>query len=609
MATKKPKATDQPTAPVAQIPRPRLHKLMVSNFRCIGPTPVEIELDDIVVLVGPNNAGKSSILRAYEVVMLHGSNEGQLTLDDFPQGKVDEQNLPTVELVTVVFEKTAPGDRWVWTDPQSGEMFVREKWIWNQPGPPKKVGWEVASNDWHVSEGPWGAPNVAQAYRALPHRVGAFQKPEEQAVAVVNLLSKAISERAKELSKKKADAGGGGPTEYEQLLDTIRKLRRAIATEAATAVADVKDGLTKMIGEVFPGYTVSFDARPEDDVEKSLNIYKPDPQLKMGPADGFHSTLERQGSGACRTLMWAALRILSERTDGKGSGPADRAHLLLMDEPEICLHPDAIREACRVLYDLPKTKNWQVMITTHSPVFIDLSRDNTSIARVERGANGTVQGTTIFRPSRAKLDDDDRIELKLLNLCDPSVAEFFFGGKTVLVEGDTEYTAFRHVIAQESARFKDIHVVRARGKACLVSLCKILDQFDKGFAILHDADREKVIGTKTKKERINGAWTVNQRILEGTETGRAAGRVRLFASVPNFEEAFFGEAADGEKPYSALARLKSDAAAFQTIAGLLDSLVDGSKAIPTGAKAWTSMEDLKQAVEAFDAASNAAALS
>src|SRR5579863_4761899 len=139
----------------------------------------------------------------------------------------------------------------------------------------------------------------------------------------------------------------------------------------------------------------------------------------MGPVDGFATTLDRQGSGACRTLIWVAVRILSEHSDGKAAESSDRPHLLLIDEPEICLHPDAIREACRVLYDLPKNKGWQVMITTHSPIFIDLTRDNTSIVRVERLIDGTVRGTTIYRPEKAKLDEDDRIELKLLNLCDP----------------------------------------------------------------------------------------------------------------------------------------------------------------------------------------------
>ena len=605
MAKKKSKADEPIEVATLQSPRPRLHKLKVSNFRCIGSEPVEIELDDIVVLVGPNNSGKSAILHAYEVVMEHGSSEGRLTIDDFPNGKLDPQQTPTIELETIVFEKTAPGDRWVWTNPDNGEMLVREKWTWTEPGPPKKVGWDVAANAWHLSEGPWGFPNVAQAYRPQPHRVSAFQKPEDQAAEVMKLLSKAISDRAKELSRRKADETGcEGATEYEQLLSAIKQLRLSIATEATAAVADIQKELENMISQVFPGYSVTFDPRPEDDVEKALNLYKPEPLFKMGPTDGFHSTLERQGSGTCRTLIWTTLRILSDRIRGKTTSTIDRPHLLLMDEPEICLHPDAIREACRVLYDLPKTKNWQVMITTHSPVFIDLSRDNTSIARVERLSNGTVQGTTIFRPEKARLDDDDRIELKLLNLCDPYVAEFFFGGKTVLVEGDTEYTAFKHVIAQDPKKYKDIHIVRARGKACLSSLCKILNQFDKGYAILHDADRERVCSKKTKKERANPAWSENQKILNVTEGGRNAGKVCLLASVPNFEEAFFGEEADGDKPYSALAHLKNDSNAFRIISELLDCLIDPSKPVPNGAKEWTSLDGLKAAVEAFDAASS-----
>ena len=598
-----------PSQPAAVVgPRPRLHKLRVSNFRCIGAEPVEIELDDIVVLVGPNNAGKSSILRAYEIVMKHGSTEGQLSRDDFPHGKIDPAHPPTIELETVVFEKTAPGERWVRTDAETGDMYVREKWTWADAGDPKKVGWEVATNNWHASEGPWGAPGVAQPNRPQPHRVGAFQKPEDQASELVKLLSKAITDRVKDLSGQKAkDSGTGIRSEYDVLLDSIKRLRQAIADDSQAAVADVQSRLTAMISEVFPGHSVTFDARPEDDLERTLNLYKPDPRLRLGLADGFHSTLDAQGSGICRTLIWAALRILAERPDGKTASAGDRPHLLLLDEPEICLHPDAIREARRVLYDLPNTKNWQVMITTHSPVFIDLSRDNTSIVRVERNATGAIQGTTVFRPKRARLDDDDRVELKLLNLCDPYVAEFFFGGRTILVEGDTEYTAFRHVIGRRPDQYRDVHVVRARGKACLASLCKIPNQFNTGYAVLHDSDREEIRSRKTKRMRKNPAWTENRKLLDTTEPGRTAGLVRLVASVPNFETAFFGEEADGDKPYSALARLKDDGVAFQKIASLLDCLLDSGKQVPEGAKQWSSLDDLKAAVDAFDAADSAVA--
>ncbi|MBY0113637.1 MAG: AAA family ATPase [Phycisphaerales bacterium] len=606
---KKPTAIAQPVAtgaasavlPVAPVPRPRLHKLRISNFRSIGSTPVEIELDDIVVLVGPNNAGKSSILRAYQVAMEHGSAEGKLTIDDFPNGKVDPLCLPTIELETVVFDKTAPGDKWIRTDTQSNEMFVRERWTWAEPGAPKKVGWDVAANDWHASEGPWGAANVAQAYRPKPHRVTAFHNPTDQAAQIVGVLKEALTAKVKAAKAKPAGgATGGTATEYEKLLESIKALQKSIASEATSAVDEMRTDLGKIIGEVFPGYAVTFDARPEDDIDKTISLFKADPLLRMGPSNGHQTTLDRQGSGACRTLLWAALRILADRTDGKSATASDRPNLLLMDEPELCLHPDAIRQACSVLYDLPKTNNWQVMITTHSPVFIDFSRDNTSIVRVERVMGGAVQGTTIYRPKRAKLDDDDKAELKLLNLCDPYVAEFFFGGRTIVVEGDTEYTAFKHVISNDAGKYKGIHIVRARSKACVSSLCKVLNQFDKGYAVLHDSDHEKIIGKKSKKERNNSAWTENGKILAATEEGRKAGKVRLVASVPNLEEGFFGEASDGEKPYSALIKLRKSDAAFEAIASLLDALIDPAKPVPTGAIEWSDLNSLAAAVKAFD---------
>jgi len=223
---KKPAIEEQSQTPGSQVARPRLNKLTVSNFRCIGSKPVEIELDDIVILVGTNNTGKTAILRAYEVVMQHGSKQGELTIDDFPDGKVEQAALPTIELETVVFEKTAPGERWVRTDPETNEMFVREKWAWSEPGPPKKVGWDVELNDWAASEGPWGFPNVAQANRPEPHYIGAFQNPGDQANQVVELLSKAIIERVKGMSKKKdGETGDCGPTDYEKLLSNIKQLR------------------------------------------------------------------------------------------------------------------------------------------------------------------------------------------------------------------------------------------------------------------------------------------------------------------------------------------------------------------------------------------------
>lgn len=47
--------------------RSKLVTLRIRNLGCIGPEGLEIALDDIVCLVGRNNTGKSTVLRAYEL--------------------------------------------------------------------------------------------------------------------------------------------------------------------------------------------------------------------------------------------------------------------------------------------------------------------------------------------------------------------------------------------------------------------------------------------------------------------------------------------------------------------------------------------------------------
>ncbi|MGZ3181306.1 MAG: ATP-dependent nuclease [Telluria sp.] len=592
MATKKVNAEE-----VQQAPRARLHQLTISNFRSIGEKPVVIELDDIVVLVGPNNAGKSSVLRAYEVVMQSGK-AGYLETEDFPNAEIPEPGatqIPTIELETVLYaDSKPPAAKWIATMP-NGDRHVRERWTWTKAGPPtKKVGFNVETNQWDEVHGPWGAPGVAQANRPEPHRIEAFDNPEQQAEKIVQLLQEAIKERLKELTSEKAQ-DGEQKSSYELLLESVKSLQKEVAKTAESAIDGVKRSLNDSLAEVFPGYVITLDARPEDDVEKAISLLKNTPALRMGPSDGHQSSLERQGSGARRTLLWTALRILAEysRTRVVQGEVSERPHLLLLDEPEMCLHPNAIRDACNVLYALPSTKKWQVMVTTHSPVFIDLSRDNTSIVRVQREVGGRVSGTTIFRPSKSKLSQDDKEELKLLNMYDPHVAEFFFGGRTIIVEGDTEHSAFKELIKSEKERFKNVHVVRARGKFTIVALCKILNQFGNPYAVLHDADTP-TITTKKGVSQKNPAWAANEKIRDITQ--EAPGGASLVASLPNFECAMFGEAADGEKPYAAWEKVRNNAEIRGRVAQLLSFLVNGNGELPQGAVQWRDQDELALAV-------------
>lgn len=567
------------------IKRPRLTKLIVKNFRSIGNTPVAVELNDIVVLVGANNVGKSSILKAYEVAMSEGSLKGKLKIDDFPSNKIDPENLPEIELHTIVFENT-PGDKWI-SILDNGEFLIKERWVWEKEGDPKRQGWDTELNMWSEQR-PWGAPNVANSGRPEPHRVDAFDPPEIQATEIKNLLMKALADRVKSLKATNEEEN-----EYHQLLGKVKELQKKIVNDTQEQIDAVNIELSTQIQKVFPNYKIDFDAKPEDNLDKTINLFKADTQLLMGPQDGHLSTIELQGSGARRTLLWTALKFISENKQKGKDENSVRPHLLLIDEPELCLHPNAIRDACSVLYDLPNAGNWQVMVTTHSPIFIDFSRDNTTIVKVEKNADGLIEGTTVFRPENVQLDADDKSNLKLLNICDPYVAEFFFGGKVVVVEGDTEFTAFNYIKANKPDIYKNVHIIRARGKATIVSLIKILNHFGSSYSVLHDSDRPRIT-TKKGKEMANPAWGNNPNILNAINLKPAEAKVRLLSSLPNFEEAYFGEVIETEKPYNALKTISSDDEIFARIETLLQALINHENPLPKNCAEWTTIEELEQ---------------
>ncbi|WP_097015346.1 ATP-dependent nuclease [Anaerocolumna aminovalerica] len=560
-------------------PRPRLSKLIIKNFRTIGENPVEIYLDDIVVLVGANNAGKSSILRAYEVAMNTGSKVGYLTIDDFPNNKVEAGKLPEIEVHTIIAENK-PGDQWI-KELGNGEMLIREKWTWNSPNSePKRQGFDVIANDWS-DKVPWGAPNVANAYRPKPHRIDAFASPEAQASEITGLMSAIIKDSLKKVT---SPGNTSGKTDYEILLDQIATFQNTITNSIEDKVKTIEESINKYLDEVFKNYVIKLDAKPESNLDKTYSPFKETPELYMGPEDGFLSKVEVQGSGARRTLLWTALKYIAEN----GDKTSERPHVLLIDEPEMCLHPTAIRDARKVLYELPKTGNWQVMVTTHSPIFIDLSRDNTTVIRVDRNKCDEVNSTVLFRPEKAQLSEDDKENLKLLNVCDPYVHEFFFGGRIVVVEGDTEYTAFSQLKLFYPNEYEDVHIIRARGKGVIPSVVKILNQFTANYGVLHDADTEKA-----DNGNANPAWAINTNIL--TEVGKSSdlSQTLLIACKQNFEDALLKKKVSKDKPYHALSQMKTDEAFKLNVKKLFDSLLDSSKEPPENCVRWSKIEELR----------------
>lgn len=195
--------------------------------------------------------------------------------------------------------------------------------------------------------------------------------------------------------------------------------------------------------------------------------------------------------------------------------------LLLIDEPEAFLHPEAVRALSRSLYKIGE--KMPLMISTHSPVLIDLSEKHTSIQVFRVGIKEAVQ---LYRSINQQFDDDDIKNMKILNYVDSYVNEFFFADKILIVEGDTEYIAFKHLAKEKN---ENVHIIRARGKATICTLMKILNQFNIKYDILHDMDNHESYKSSTLKAQKKNCTNIFNLKNESN--------TRIFCSISNFEQA------------------------------------------------------------------------
>jgi putative ATP-dependent endonuclease of OLD family len=594
---------------------PKIKKLVIKNFGCIGRQPLEVEIDNIVVLVGANNVGKSTILRAFEAV----TDCLKLEQDDFHNKQVTADNHPEIHVHTISIEENKPGDEWCESNPD-GSFLVKEKWIWDGTNrEPKRVGYNVQLERWAQAgddeKMPWGMNNLAKSKRPKPHRVNTFDDPEVQALAIKSLLKSLLEDNIKSYKENDADE----QSKYDVILAGLKSLRDDTKVTQRETINELEISANEIIGKIFPNHELKISS-PESSSPISISLLGDEFNVEMGLIGGDKFPLEKQGSGSRRTALWTILKLLADKgIKAKKVGAKAKsqheslgqntAHVLLLDEPEVSLHPTAIENARDVLYSLPDSDNWQVMIATHSPSFIDLTKNHTTVIRVDKNEHDAIQTTTLYRPDEAQLDEDDKENLKLMNLFDSHISQAFFGGRILVVEGDTEYSAFNHIKAKELSlgnnEYHDLNIIRARGKVTVASMMKVLNHFKNRYYVLHDTDVQTCISKRKNNElsidgalvydsfvMVNPAWTNNTKISD-----QMVDNSRVIASVINFEDAYFSETVSSDKPENCINNLRTDEEKYQLIKQLLDGILEVNAVdLPSGAMVWQDITELADAV-------------
>ncbi len=206
-----------------------------------------------------------------------------------------------------------------------------------------------------------------------------------------------------------------------------------------------------------------------------------------------------------------------------------RGLLLLVEEPELFLRPQAQRSLYRTLRRFAAAGN-QVVYSTHAPAFLNVSRlEELALVRQDREA-----GTLISQPGPLPAGED----FKVLVAFDAERSELLLARAAILVEGRTEKLTFPFVFEALGVDVdrEAISIVDCAGKSNLPLFAHVCRLAGVPFVAVHDRD-----GHGEADRTLNGLIAA------------AAGGEHTFVLAPDFEAAL-GLHRRGHKPEHAWRR-------------------------------------------------------
>lgn len=497
----------------------KLRELSIHNYRSV--IDLCIEVHDYTLLVGANNAGKSTVLNALRAFY----DDLKWSADDFPKtGAADHE-------AWVQLKFALDDDEWAdlaekYKAGVADQTLTVRRYFKSE----EKLRVQAAQsnifgmiNEAFDAELFYGAKNVSAAKVGQIIYVPALTTPAEQTKMsgpsplrnMLNFLLKKVvakSEAFKEVS-----------IAFEKFNAEARKnngFLSEISEPLNTAISSWNIKIDLSVGAVAP-----------DDISKSL--------VKFAFVDaalgdvGFD--LDRYGHGFQRSVIYELIRLAptfkdEKKADKKEFNPS--FNLVLFEEPEAFLHPSQQESMAYHLRRLGAEPGQQVIITTHSSTFAGKAAEQIGqLVRMQR----TKGSSRAFQPKggqiKAIFEQGGELLAALMNfVADPDIPEpakkraramiaqppqahiaeqeeqfrfqlwldgerasLFFADRVLLVEGATERALFNYLIANEWHDLMPYRVciVDALGKFNFHRYMALLDAYGIPHGVMLDDDNDK----------------------------------------------------------------------------------------------------------------------
>ena len=451
-----------------------ISKIHIENFKSIRNQ--EFELSDFTPLVGYNNAGKSNILEAIKWVLRKSS----LSASYFNDITQPITMVAKIDGITVDILDNIEQTHRARIEPFLQNETLTIKRIQETPGqtvaqiklmvldPNDGITWQ---------NNPAGIDNAIKDLFPEPIHIGAMENSEED-------ISR--SSTTSTIGKLLAEIIGPIEVQYGQQVNTalegLKQILDAEGIHRAPELITFDQEINEKLDAFFPDITVKVHI-PTPELKEvfkkgTIKVYE---NLLPNPKD-----VSSLGHGAQRSIQMTLIRHLA---DLKLIAQQNRTTtLLLIDEPELYLHPQAI-EILRKSLNILSTQGYQVIFSTHSPFMITQKDVGNTVLVRKNDLLGTFKRTTL-KSAIPTVEQTAQHQLTLMYSLSNS-SNILFSEKVILVEGKTENKLLPLIIEKVTGKTILHHktaLVKLDGSSNIKKSIQVLSTMDLPTKSIADLD-------------------------------------------------------------------------------------------------------------------------
>jgi putative ATP-dependent endonuclease of OLD family len=432
----------------------KIKNIYIKNYRSIKELSFSFPEKGLLVLLGPNNAGKSNVIRTINALLGDSwfTSEKLEMYDYFCRNKNNEIEIK-IEFDNgkqVKFDKDNKYSKYFDNNGKiifANQGDVKIEFPCTYLDASRNLSREMEFRNWTL--------------------MGKISKS----------FSSFISSSDQDLLKEK----------FNEIMDIFNTIRNFVS---------FKEDFVTFFHEmqVNSSYQLKVDFKPftPSNYFKTINILASDQNL----SDDFDIELDELGEGTRNTVLLALLRSYAKNFRNEAQG------IIAIEEPEIFMHPQARRHLYNIFCEIVNNSNMQIIITTHSPTFVR-TEDFDTIGKVYKTLDENNKlNTKLKLVTKDELVDfcictgvpskkiGDNIYDFYRTTSNYKLNEGFFARFLIIVEGETEELTLPVYLKQVGidCDLLGVSVIAVNGKNQIPKYWRLFYKFEIPMLVMFDND-------------------------------------------------------------------------------------------------------------------------